>query len=207
MTDIHLPWLPETQPGNISRTFRLGRVRNYRMADTEKYAHVPIFFNGGLSASTPRTPPPRPFTKWRPTISRRRCRPSTSQTKSCAPEERETDAFIITSPTPTWSHTGISRTIDAVRTLTPLVDHEPCARHRQLPLTADTATANNVDPNHRQPHTAHTTNLVPFISGLLLAWIELRGRRLLEDVAPTLLGCCSRKPPNVRRDLAKSDGT
>jgi 2,3-bisphosphoglycerate-independent phosphoglycerate mutase len=45
---------PKTQPYNIlADVFASVGVRNYRMAETEKYAHVTYFFNGGTEREYP----------------------------------------------------------------------------------------------------------------------------------------------------------
>ena len=69
------------------------------------------------------------------------------------------------------------------------------ARDGAVLITADHGNAERmVDPVTGEPHTAHTTNLVPFVV-LTNDWRgNLRAGGSLEDIAPTLLGLLGLPP-------------
>ena len=72
-------------------------------------------------------------------------------------------------------------------------------------ITADHGNAElMIDPKTGEPHTAHTTNPVPFhLIGEDLIGAKLRSEGALEDVAPTMLGLLGIEQPQemTGRDL------
>jgi 2,3-bisphosphoglycerate-independent phosphoglycerate mutase len=76
-------------------------------------------------------------------------------------------------------------------------------------ITADHGNAEQmIDPQSGGPHTAHTTNPVPFhLIDEALKGIKLRDGGALEDVAPTILGLTGveQAPEMTGRDLRKLD--
>jgi 2,3-bisphosphoglycerate-independent phosphoglycerate mutase len=189
---------PPTQPTNIlAEVFAAVGVRNYRLAETEKYAHVTYFFNGGAE---------REFAHERrllvpsPKVATYDLKPEMSAYLLTdkilrAVDERETDVFIINFANPDMvGHTGnLEKTIEAVQHVDTclgwITKSLKSARGRCI-ITADHGNCEQmIDPATGQPHTAHTTNPVP----LLLIDEAARGMSLreggaLEDVAPTMLG-------------------
>jgi 2,3-bisphosphoglycerate-independent phosphoglycerate mutase len=189
---------PPTQPHNIlAEVFAAMSISNYRMAETEKYAHVTYFFNGGTEREFPHE---RRLLVPSPQVATYDLIPEMSAYKLTdkilrAIEERETDAFIINFANPDMvGHTGnLEKTIEAVQhvdnCLGWITKALRAARGRAL-ITADHGNCEQmIDPKTGTPHTAHTTNRVPF----LLIDEAARGATLreggaLEDVAPTMLG-------------------
>ncbi|MGB8510457.1 MAG: 2,3-bisphosphoglycerate-independent phosphoglycerate mutase [Pyrinomonadaceae bacterium] len=172
-------------------------VRNYRMAETEKYAHVTYFFNGGTEREFPGE---RRLLVPSPQVATYDLMPEMSAFKVTdklvrAIEENETDVFIVNFANPDMvGHTGnLDKTIEAVQhvdaCLGRVMKALRTARGRCL-ITADHGNCEQmIDPTTGQPHTAHTSNPVPFH----LIDEAARGHRLreegaLEDVAPTMLG-------------------
>ena len=79
----------------------------------------------------------------------------------------------------------------------------PAARAAILAITADHGNAEQMlDPATGEPHTAHTTNPVPFI---VCTKGNLAAGATLADVAPTLLGLQAiEAPPEMKgRDLRR----
>ena len=167
-----------------------------RIAETEKYAHVTFFFNGGRETVFPGeerilVPSPKVATY-------------DLQPEMSAPEV--TDKLVeairsgrfdvdraATMPTPTWSATPgcIDAAIKAVETVDACLGRLSEAVEAMggtLVITADHGNAEMMrDPETGEPHTAHTLNPVPFCRrqpARAIARIE-NGR--LADVAPTLL--------------------
>jgi len=169
-------------------------IRNLRLAETEKYAHVTYFFNGGIE---------RPF----PGEERILVPSWKGATYDLHPEMSAleiTNKLVEALGSASWQalvvnfanadmvgHTGkLPETIRAIEILDACFSRiEPVAREAgaTLIMTADHGNAEKmIDPETGEPHTAHTTNPVPFI--LINA-----GQRLLPkpgalgDVAPTIL--------------------
>jgi 2,3-bisphosphoglycerate-independent phosphoglycerate mutase len=89
-------------------------------------------------------------------------------------------------------HTGkLPETVSAVETLDSCFERLEGAAERAgftLVMTADHGNAEQmVDPATEQPHTAHTTNPVPFVLALPRTAVSLSNGGTLADVAPTLL--------------------
>ena len=201
---LAVAFAPETPPHILADVFAHQSVRNYRLAETEKYAHVTYFFNGGTEKEFPCE---RRLLVPSPPVATYDLAPEMSAYKVTnkvlrAIEEGETDVFIINFANPDMvGHTGIlAKAIEAVQHVDTCLDWITkglrTARGTCL-ITADHGNCEQmVDPVTGQPHTAHTTNLVP----LHLLGEEMRGARLrpggaLEDVAPTILGLLGLSKP------------
>jgi 2,3-bisphosphoglycerate-independent phosphoglycerate mutase len=188
------------------------RVRNYRMAETEKYAHVTYFFNGGVEKEFPceqRLLVPSPK------IATYDLQPEMSAFKVTDKvlrgiDERETDVFVINFANPDMvGHTGkLDKTIEACQYVDTclgwITKHMRTAKGITL-ITADHGNAEQMtDPITGSPHTAHTTNPVPFhLIDEESIGVKLRSGGALEDVAPTLLGLLGLEKPTemTGRDL------
>ena len=189
-------------------------VRNYRMAETEKYAHVTYFFNGGTEREFPfekrlLVPSPRVATyDLVPEMSAFKITDKLLR----AIEESETDVFIVNFANPDMlGHTGkLDKTIEAcqhVDTCLGWITKAMRTAHGTTLITADHGNAElMIDPKTGQPHTAHTTNPVPFhlIDEASLG-LKLREGGALQDVAPTMLGLLGIEKPDemTGRDLRK----
>jgi 2,3-bisphosphoglycerate-independent phosphoglycerate mutase len=186
--------------GPVRLTHILGEVlntngiRQLRIAETEKYAHVTFFFNGGEE---------RPFS-----LEERVLVPSTREvpTYDKKPEmsAREiTDKLVehITSrrygfilanyANPDMvGHTGvIDAAVKAVEVIDECLGRVLTAAREEGVVVIITADHGNVermlDSSTGQPLTAHTTNPVPFI--IAQKNVQLRDAGILADVAPTVL--------------------
>jgi 2,3-bisphosphoglycerate-independent phosphoglycerate mutase len=207
---------PPVQPRNVvGEIFGALGVRNYRMAETEKYAHVTYFFNGGQEVEFPHE---KRLLVQSPKVATYDLAPEMAAFKLTdkilrAMDEGETDAYIINFANPDMvGHTGnLQKTIEAVQYVDTclgwITKRLRTARGRCL-ITADHGNCEQMlDPQTGQPHTAHTTNPVP----LLLIDEDARGVQLreggaLEDVAPTMLGLLGIDQPAdmTGRDLRAS---
>ncbi len=196
---------PPTQPLNILADVFAGLgVRNYRMAETEKYAHVTYFFNGGTErefAYEKRLLVPSPR------IATYDLMPEMSAYKITdkllrAIEEAETDVFVVNfANTDMVGHTGkLDKTIEAcqhVDTCLGWISKAMRTARGTMLITADHGNAEQmVDLQTGEPHTAHTSNPVPFH----LIDEGSKGAKLLEDgaledVAPTMLGLLGIEKP------------
>jgi len=195
---------PELPRNILAEVFAALNVRNYRMAETEKYAHVTYFFNGGTEREFPHekrllVPSPRVATyDLVPEMSAFKITDKLLR----AIEERETDVFIVNfANTDMVGHTGkLDKTIEACQYVDTCLGWIMKAMRSARGTTLITADHGNaelmIDPKTGEPHTAHTTNPVPFhlIDEDSLG-IKLREGGALEDVAPTMLGLLEIEKP------------
>ena len=182
----------------LAEVFASLGVRNYRLAETEKYAHVTYFFNGGTELEFPSE---RRLLVPSPKVATYDLMPEMSAFKVTDKilrgiDEGETDVFIVNFANPDMvGHTGnLPKAIEAVQYVDTCLGWITKALRTARGTCLITADHGNcevmVDPKTGGPHTAHTTNPVPFH----LIDDGLRGARLraaggaLEDVAPTVLG-------------------
>ena len=203
---------PELPRNILAGVFAVLGVRNYRMAETEKYAHVTYFFNGGTEREFPfekriLIPSPRVATyDLVPEMSAFKITDKVLR----AIEEGETDVFIVNFANPDMvGHTGmLDKTIEAcqyVDTCLGWITKSIASARGITLITADHGNAEQmIDLKTGQPHTAHTSNPVPFhlIDHDSLG-VRLREGGALQDVAPTMLGLLGIEKPSemTGRDL------
>ncbi len=204
--DPHLPVLVAFTPQNLNNI--LGEVianhglRQFRTAETEKYAHVTYFFNGGLEEALPGedrelVPSPMVATYDRaPAMSAA----DVTDTAIAAVEKRIYSLIVINYANPDMvGHTGqMDATVQALETvdrcLGQLLEAVIRAGGTML-ITADHGNAEMMSDEQGNPWTAHTTNPVPFIlvegEGLKIPGhgtdVNLRSDGRLSDIAPTVL--------------------
>jgi len=202
--DYPLPYVLE--PQDLSLT--LGEVvsqaglRQLRLAETEKYAHVTYFFNGGREEPFPgedRILVPSPK------VSTYDLQPEMSAVEIAAQLAAKIDEYDLVvvnfANLDMVGHTGnLSATIRAVETIDTCVARVAEAVRRvggALVLTADHGNAEQmIDPNTGEPHTAHTGNPVPCLV-MAPGVVKLRGQGVLADVAPTVLELLELTQPPV----------
>ncbi|HTL87813.1 MAG TPA: 2,3-bisphosphoglycerate-independent phosphoglycerate mutase [Leptolyngbya sp.] len=177
-------------------------LRQLRTAETEKYAHVTYFFNGGLEQPFPgedreMVPSPMVLTyDKKPAMSAEQV----TQGAIAALDKRIYSMIVINYANPDMvGHTGqIEATIDALETVDRCLGRllEAIIRAGGTALiTADHGNAEQMEDENHNPWTAHTTNPVPFIlvegEGLKIPGhgtdVTLRDDGRLADVAPTIL--------------------
>lgn len=162
-----------------------------RIAETEKYAHVTFFFNGGVEKQYPGedrvlVPSPKVATyDLQPEMSAREvCDKCIERINSGA-----YDVIILNfANCDMVGHTGVfDAAVKAVETVDECVGKVVDATMKMggiAMITADHGNAETMTQEDGSPMTAHTTDLVPFI--LCGAGSELRQGRLA-DIAPTIL--------------------
>jgi 2,3-bisphosphoglycerate-independent phosphoglycerate mutase len=171
-------------------------IKQLRIAETEKYAHVTFFFNGGIEEPNPGEdriliPSPKVATyNLQPEMSA----PELTRTLLEQLRENTYDVIVLNFANPDMvGHTGVfEATIKAVEAVDKCLGEiydELQKIGGTLLVTADHGNAEaKVDQETKLPLTAHSINPVPFI----LVDDKLRERKLREggalcDVAPTLL--------------------
>ncbi len=169
-------------------------VRQLRIAETEKYAHVTFFFNGGEETPFPLedrilVPSPRDVATYdkKPEMSAREITDKLVEHIA----SRQYGFILVNYANPDMvGHTGI---VEAARKAVEAIDE--ClgrvlrAASEEGMIVLITADHGNIemmfDPTTGQPHTAHTTDPVPFIA--VRKELKLRNGGILADVAPTVL--------------------
>jgi 2,3-bisphosphoglycerate-independent phosphoglycerate mutase len=170
-------------------------LTQFRTAETEKYAHVTFFFNGGREVVFPHeervlVPSPREVKTY--DLKPEMAAPEVTARLVQAVDSKKYDFLLVNYANPDMvGHSGIlDATVKAVRVVDDCLGQlaTACARaNYALVITADHGNCELMrDPITGQPHTAHTTNPVP----LYLVHPDLRGAKLgpgiLADIAPTL---------------------
>jgi 2,3-bisphosphoglycerate-independent phosphoglycerate mutase len=188
---------PESMNNILANVMGQMNLRNLRVAETEKYAHVTYFFNGGVEQPFPGeerllVPSPKVATyDLKPEMSAAGIADAVVK----AIEDGTFDVIIVNFANADMvGHSGrIEPTVKAVETVDACLGRiEPAVRAKggALLITADHGNAEMlIDPVTGGPHTAHTTNPVPFI---VVAdnsnKFTLKPGGSLRDISPTILG-------------------
>ncbi len=166
-----------------------------RIAETEKYAHVTFFFNGGVEE--PNKGEDRILIK-SPKVATYDLQPEMSAPEVCdklvgAIESGKYDVIITNFANPDMvGHTGImDAVIKAIETVDGCVGRVVDAIRKvdgQMFICADHGNAEKlIDYETGEPFTAHTTNPVPFILVNYDENYTLREGGRLADIVPTLI--------------------
>ncbi len=191
-----LAYPPRELSGTLGDVISAAGLRQARMAETEKYAHVTFFFSGGREAVLPgetRTliPSPKvPTYDMQPEMSAFLLRDKILE----ALDKGEEDVLIINFANADMvGHTGIipaaEEAVRAIDQCLAAIVPEVTKRGGMVAITADHGNVEMMrDARTGQPHTAHTTNPVPIVlCSEDLVGAKLRPMGILADVAPTLL--------------------
>jgi 2,3-bisphosphoglycerate-independent phosphoglycerate mutase len=176
---LPVAYASESYPRILGEVVADASLHQLRIAETEKYAHVTFFFNGGVES------------------------PFANEDRALIPSPKEVATYdlkpVMSAPEVTdevirdmVGHTGVlsaaisaMETVDscAGRVVDALLEVGGCAL-----ITADHGNCEMMVDNNGTPHTAHTTNRVP----LVLVDVDNRQADLqpgiLADIAPTILG-------------------
>jgi len=186
---------PETYPDILAEVVSRAGLKQLRIAETEKYAHVTFFFNGGVEqpwAGEDRVLIPSPRD-----VSTYDQKPSMSAVEVTDEVVKRIDSgkyqlIILNFANPDMvGHTGVlSAAIEAVETVDSCLSRVVEALLKvdgRLLITADHGNCEQMGDGHGGVHTAHTTNPVP----LILVDSAHRQAKLREgilaDLAPTIL--------------------
>ena len=185
------------KPQSLNNTFgeylsKCGKTQ-LRIAETEKYAHVTFFFNGGVEKEYEGED--RALIS-SPKVATYDLQPEMSAVEVCDKvveriESGKYDAIILNfANCDMVGHTGIfDAAVKAVETVDTCVGRVEAAVKKMdgiMLVTADHGNADYMFEADGSPFTAHTTNPVPFI--VVGKDCTLREGGVLADIAPTMLG-------------------
>jgi 2,3-bisphosphoglycerate-independent phosphoglycerate mutase len=192
---------PQSVTGGFGEYVSARGLRQLRIAETEKYAHVTYFFNGGVEQPYPGeervlVPSPKVATyDLKPEMSAYEVTDKLVE----AIRSRRYDAIVCNyANSDMVGHTGnLKAATRAIEVLDECIGRVAAAMREaggEILITADHGNAETMaDPRTKQAHTAHTLNVVPLLYVGRRARIAERGA--LQDVAPTLLTMMGLPPP------------
>ncbi len=198
--DLPVAYPPQTIKNGLGEIISNRGLKQLRIAETEKYAHVTFFFNGGIDmpfAGEDRELIPSRKVKTydlQPEMSARLL----TDKLVAAISSKKYDAIISNyANCDMVGHTGnFQATVKAVEAIDASIARIVTALETvggELFITADHGNAEQmVDPASGQSHTAHTTNPVPFV--YIGRPATLRSTGDLSDVAPTVLAAMGLSP-------------
>jgi 2,3-bisphosphoglycerate-independent phosphoglycerate mutase len=186
----------ESMDNLLANVMAVANLRNLRVAETEKYAHVTYFFNGGIE---------KPFGgEDRELVASQKVATYDLAPEMSAPgiadvvmralNDTAFDVIIVNFANADMvGHSGkMEPTVRAVETVDTQLGRIYQAIKQgggSMLITADHGNAEMlIDPATGGPHTAHTTNPVPFILVSDEPGVTLREGSSLRDLSPTLLG-------------------
>ncbi|MDK8281197.1 MAG: 2,3-bisphosphoglycerate-independent phosphoglycerate mutase [Peptoniphilus lacrimalis] len=193
---------PENRPTNtLGEILEKNHLRQLRIAETEKYAHVTFFFNGGREVMFKGEDR---ILVQSPKVATYDLKPEMSApeiTENLIEKLRENiyDCIILNFANPDMvGHTGvIPAAIKAVETVDNCIGKilkEIKKLGGALLITADHGNCDMMLTKDNKPITSHTTNKVPFIL-YGVENVKLRSEGALCDIAPTILELLNIKQP------------
>ena len=194
--DLPVVYPPVRITNNLGEVLARAGLKQFRIAETEKYAHVTFFFNGGSDTvfegeERLLVPSPKVATyDLKPEMSVFEVTDKVVE----AIGSRKYDVVIMNIANPDMvGHTGVmNAAVEAVNDTDTAVGRILEAVEKVNGVALITADHGNCelmfDPATGQPHTAHTTNPVPLILvDAKKRFGALRGGGVLSNVAPTIL--------------------
>ena len=194
MPNVNVAFRPQVLTNVLGEYLAKNGKTQLRIAETEKYAHVTFFFNGGVEA--PFEGEDRALIN-SPKVATYDLQPEMSAylvADECVKriESGKYDVIILNfANCDMVGHTGVFsaavKAVEAVDECAGKVIDAVLAAGGAVLLTADHGNADKMyDPDPEHPFTAHTTNPVPFlVAGL--GDVKLRQGGVLADIAPTML--------------------
>jgi 2,3-bisphosphoglycerate-independent phosphoglycerate mutase len=196
---------PDTLSHILANEMASLNMRNLRVAESEKYAHVTYFFNGGIEKAYPGEE--RELVQ-SPKVATYDLKPEMSaagiaDVVTQAVEKGTFDVIVVNFANADMvGHSGkIPPTIIAVETVDTCLGRIYDAVRRKggaMLITADHGNAEQmIDPETGGPHTAHTTNPVPliYVAEDAEKKFSLRPDGALQDISPTMMGILGMHQP------------
>ncbi len=203
--EAQVAFRPQTIINTLGEVLSYHKLKQLRLAETEKYAHVTFFFNGGVEK--PNEGEDRILVP-SPSVATYDLQPQMSAEQVTNVlldkiKEQVYDVIIVNYANPDMvGHTGIlPAAIKAIETVDRCIGRSVQSVQQAggiALITADHGNAENMVGQDGEPITSHTTDPVP----LILVSEEYKNARLrpgrLEDLAPTMLHLLNiEKPPEM----------
>ncbi len=192
MPNVEVAYKPESLENTFGEYISNKGLTQLRIAETEKYAHVTFFFNGGVEKQYPGED--RILVK-SPAVATYDLQPEMSAYEVTdkmveAVKSGKYDALILNyANCDMVGHTGVFeaavKAVEAVDTCVGRVVEAVKEMGGCVLLTADHGNADKMVDTDGEPFTAHTTNPVPFC--VINHPCQLREGGRLADIAPTML--------------------
>ena len=193
MPNVDIAFKPQVLTNTFGEYLANRGMTQLRIAETEKYAHVTFFFNGGVEAVNEGEdriliPSPKVATyDLKPEMSAF----EVSEKLNEAVRSGKYDVVIVNfANCDMVGHTGVFdaavKAVEAVDTCVGTLYEAVIENGGTLFVTADHGNADVMKEPDGSPFTAHTTNLVPFIA-VNCGDVELREGGKLCDIVPTML--------------------
>ena len=194
MPNVTVAFPPETVDPTLGKTIADLGLKQLRIAETEKYAHVTFFFNGGVEEPNKNEdriliPSPKVATyDLQPEMSA----PEVASTVIEKISEDTYDLIILNFANPDMvGHTGVfDAAVKAIETLDGLVGNIAeaiLAKDGQILLTADHGNADYMIDDEGKPVTKHSTSKVPLCHICKEPMPFKKDTGKLADISPTLL--------------------
>lgn len=192
MPNVQVAFKPQSLVNTLGEYISDKGMTQLRIAETEKYAHVTFFFNGGVEKQYPGED--RILVK-SPAVATYDLQPEMSAYEVTdklvdAIKSGKYDMIILNfANCDMVGHTGVfeaaEKAVEAVDTCVGKVVDAISEMNGVALITADHGNADKMVDTDGSPFTAHTTNLVPFC--VVGYPCELREGGKLADIAPTML--------------------
>lgn len=194
LENVHVAFGPESYTNTLGEYVSKMGKNQLRIAETEKYAHVTFFFNGGVEE--PNTNEDRALIP-SPKVATYDMKPDMSANEVTEEllkrlDEDKYDMIILNFANPDMvGHTGVfdaaKKAVEAVDVCLGKVVEKILEKSGSVFITADHGNAEQmIDFSTGKPMTAHTTDNVPFLYVAADAK-PLRDGGILADIAPTML--------------------
>lgn len=194
MPNVNVAFRPEALTNTMGEYISKNGLTQLRIAETEKYAHVTFFYNGGKEATFPGED--RALIN-SPKVATYDLKPEMSAYEVCDEvvkriESDKYDMIILNyANCDMVGHTGVFEAavaaVEAVDTCVGKTVDAILAKGGVALITADHGNADKMYEDDGSPFTAHTTNPVPFVIVGLGTDLKLRTDGKLADLSPTML--------------------
>ena len=203
MPNVDVAFKPQVLTNTLGEYLSISGKKQLRIAETEKYAHVTFFFNGGVEKVSEGED--RALIN-SPKVATYDLQPEMSafEVTDKLMEELDTkdlDVIILNyANCDMVGHTGIIdcavKAVETVDTCVGKVAEKILSMGGAMLITADHGNADQmIDPETSGPFTAHTTFPVPFIV-VGCGDVKLRADGVLADIAPTMLKILELEKPS-----------
>ena len=200
--DLAVAFRPQHLKNILGEVFDANGIKQFRTAETEKYAHITFFFNGGVEE--PGKLETRKLVA-SPKVTTYDLKPEMSAYEVCdnvleALDNEDYGFILVNFANPDMvGHTGVMdaavKACEAVDNCVGKIAQKALSKGVSMIITADHGNAEWMyNEETKAPQTAHTTNIVPFII-VDNKHYELKDTGALCDIAPTVLDLMQIKQP------------